>query len=87
VGIAEKADTVMTDFSATMSSLAQSDIEGIVSSLNTLLENVNDPDGTIGKLFVDNSVYNSLDSLLVNVDGFISKIQENPKKYIRISVF
>ena len=48
---------------------------------------MNDPDGTIGKLFVDNSVYNSVDSLLNNIDSLVKKIEENPKKYIKISVF
>jgi phospholipid/cholesterol/gamma-HCH transport system substrate-binding protein len=85
--IADKADTVMTDVAHTVSGLSESDIEGMVSSLNELLDNINDPDGTIGKLFVDNSLYNSLDSLLSDVDGLVRKIQENPKKYIRISVF
>ena len=49
--------------------------------------NMNDPDGTIGKLFVDNSVYDSVDALLSDVDILVKKIQENPKKYIRLSVF
>ena len=35
----------------------------------------------------DDSVYNSLDSLLSDVDSLVRKISENPKKYFRISVF
>jgi len=86
-GIAEKADTAMAGVSSITSSLSGSDIEGMVASLNELLGNINDPDGTIGKLFVDNSVYDSLDSLLVDIDELVKKIQENPKRYLRISVF
>ena len=67
--------------------IQESDIEGMVASFNELLRNINDPDGTIGKLFVDNSVYDSLDSLLVDIDELVKKIQENPKRYLRISVF
>ncbi len=85
--IAGKADTTMTSVSSVAASLSETDIQGVVSSFKTLLENLNDPDGTIGKLFVDNSVYNSLDSLLTDIDSLIRKIEENPKKYIRISVF
>lgn len=48
---------------------------------------MNDPDGTIGKLFVDNSVYDSVDELLKDIDSLVGKIEENPKKYIRISIF
>lgn len=85
--IAEKADTAMTDVSGLVASLNEKDIESIVSSFKTLLESINDPDGTVGKLLVDNSVYESVDELLSDIDQLVRKIQENPKKYIRISVF
>ena len=70
-----------------VASINAADLTGTVNSVKTLVDNLNDPDGTIGKLFVDNSIYDSVDSLLINIDRFIDKIQENPKKYLRISVF
>ncbi len=85
--IADKADTTMTGVSSIVSSVSESDIRGVVSSFKELLENINDPDGTIGKLLVDNSVYDSVDSLLNDVDSLVKKIEENPKKYIKISIF
>ena len=85
--VAENADTVLTGVNRAVGTINSTDIEGVVSSLNTLLENMNDPDGTIGKLFVDNSMYDSVDSLLNNIDSLVKKIEENPKKYIKISVF
>ncbi len=86
-GIAEKVDTTVTGVNGLMDSLNQTDIEGAVASLKSLLDNINDPDGTVGKLLNEDSVYNSVDSLLVDIDNLIKKIQENPKKYIKISVF
>ena len=86
-GLVEKTDGVMSGVSSVVDSIDQSDIEGVVSSFKTLLENMNDPDGTIGKLFVDNSMYNSVEELLNDIDSLIRKIEENPKKYIRISIF
>lgn len=85
--IADKVDTTMGDVSSLVASLDENDIQEIVTSFKLLLENINDPDGTIGKLLVDNSVYDSVDELLTDVDSLIRKIQENPKKYIKISVF
>lgn len=85
--IAAKADTTMTGVSSIVSSVSESDIRGVVSSFKELLENINDPDGTIGKLLVDKSVYDSVDSLLSDVDSLVKKIEENPKKYIKISIF
>lgn len=85
--IADKADSTMTSVASIASSISGSDLEAVISSFKDLLENMNDPDGTIGKLFVDNSVYDSVNALLSDVDSLVRKIQENPKKYIRISVF
>lgn len=85
--IADKADSTMTSVTSIAYSISESDLEGTIASFKALLENMNDPDGTVGKLFVDNSVYDSVDALLQDVDSLVKKIQENPKKYIRISVF
>ena len=85
--IADKADTTMTGVNDVVTTISESDLQGVISSMKILLDNMNDPDGTIGKLFVDNSVYDSVDTLLNDIDTLIRKIQENPKKYLRISVF
>ena len=85
--IADKADGAMTGVSSIVTKIDETDIAGLVSSFKNLLEKINDPDGTVGKLLVDGSVYDSVDELLNDVDGLIKKIEENPKKYIKISVF
>ena len=85
--IAEKVDTTVSGVNGVMDTLNASDLEGTIASMKALLENINDPDGSIGKLLKDDSVYNSVDSLLKDVDVLVNKIQENPKKYIKISVF
>lgn len=86
-GMVEKADSLVGGASDFMSALNESDIEALVNSFKTLLENINDPDGSIGKLLVDGSVYDSVDELLNDVDSLVNKIQDNPKKYLKISVF
>jgi phospholipid/cholesterol/gamma-HCH transport system substrate-binding protein len=83
----EKADTLVGEVGEVVATLNESDIEALVSSFQTLLQNINDPDGTVGKLLVDGSVYDSVDELLRDVDSLVKKIQENPKKYLKISVF
>ena len=86
-GTVDRVDTALAGISDVVSSIDEDDIAGVVSSFKELLENMNDPDGTIGKLFVDNSMYDSIDSLLNDIDSLVRKIEENPKKYIRISIF
>ena len=86
-GIAEKVDTTMTGVSAIVDNLEEADLEGLVQSFKSLLDNINDPDGSLGKLMKSDSVYSSVDSLLVDVNDLVNKIKENPKKYLKISVF
>ena len=87
ISISDKADTLISGVSAAVSGINADDLRAVVSSFRTLLENINDPDGTIGRLMTDDSVYDSVDSLLNDVDTLVRKIKENPKKYIKISVF
>ena len=85
--IADKADSTMASVTSIATAISESDLRETIESFKKLLMSMNDPDGTIGKLFVDNSVYDSVDALLSDIDSLVQKIQENPKKYIRLSVF
>lgn len=85
--IADNADSALAGVSSVVNTLDEADIDGVITSFKVLLENINDPDGSIGKLLTDGSVYNSVDELLNDIDSLIKQIQENPKKYLRISVF
>ena len=85
--IAEKVDTTITDVATLVDSLSEEQINDILSSFDELLENINNPEGSVGKLLTDKSLYNSVDDLLTDVDVLVKKIQENPKKYLKISVF
>lgn len=84
--VAEKADSVMTDINAVASDVSKADISGLVSSMKNLADGLNDPDGSIGKLMKDDSAYDSLDAVLKDIDSLVKKIEENPKKYIRIKL-
>lgn len=85
--IMTKADTVVTNASSIIKGITRSDIEATVASLNSLLQKLDDPDGTIGKLLVEDGIYDSFDQLLFDIDELILKIQQNPRKYLKFSVF
>ena len=85
--VMDKVDTTFTEAGEAMASLNAADLTGTVNSIRSLVDNLNDPEGTFGRLMKDDSVYDSVDSLLNNLDRFIDKIQQNPKKYLKISVF
>ncbi len=82
-----KADTAITEAGEVTAQLNAADIKGLVSSFNSLLEKIQNSEGTLGKLVNEDSVHDSLDSLISDVSSLVRKIEENPKKYIRISVF
>ena len=85
--IMERADSTMTDIRSVSAGLAEADIASLVEKLDSLLVKVRGTEGTVGRLINEDSVYNSVDSLVSDLDRLVRKIEENPKKYIRISVF
>ena len=82
--IVEKADGAMDDLGKFA---GKSDIEGLVKSITNLSESIQNPDGSMGKFLHDGNIYNSADSLINELNDLISKMKENPKKYMKISVF
>lgn len=86
-GIADKTDSAMGEISSIAAKLDASDIEGLVGSFRMLLEKIQDPDGTLGKLLSDDTVYTNVESLLADIDKLVNEIKNNPKKYIKITIF
>lgn len=72
---------------AISASLKDADLGGLADSVRCMIGKLQDPNGTIGKLMVSDSLYNSLTSLSNNIDSLVSNIRKDPKKYIKISVF
>ncbi len=68
-------------------SLKTADLAGTINSLRELLIKMQDPSGTVGKLFATDTVHNSIERLVRDLDELVNSINKNPKKYIKISVF
>lgn len=85
--VAEKADSAMTGIDAFADQLRRSEIDSLVFSVRNLSESIQNPEGTVGKLLNDGNVYESVDSLVNQLNDLVQKIKENPKKYMKISVF
>lgn len=85
--IAEKADSAMGNIDSFSRQLAESEVDSLVASLKNLSESLQNPEGTVGKLLNDGRVYESVDSLINELNDLISKIKQDPKKYMKVSVF
>lgn len=67
--------------------LTEADVKGTIESLKKLIEKIQDPKGSVGKLLTNDELHDSIDSLTNSLNILVNKISENPKKYIRIKVF
>ena len=85
--ILSSADSTMSDVAQVAASAKESEIFELVANLNAMVEKLQDPEGTFGRMMKDDRIYDSVDSLVTNITGLVKKMQENPKKYMKISVF
>lgn len=67
--------------------LSEAELQATIISIRNLTQKLQDPNGTIGKLLSTDSLHNSVDSLVRSLNTFVEKMTENPKKFIKISVF
>ena len=84
---AEPLGETVGNLSKITDSLASADLAATIGSLKTLLEDLRNPQGSIGKLMATDSLHNSVNTLVKNLDELIENINNNPKKYIKITVF
>ena len=81
----------LSEFSNNLNNL---DLEKSINSLNSTLENINtlalrlnSNDNSLGLLLNDSLLYNNLNRTLDNASGLLLDVKQNPKKYVRFSIF
>jgi phospholipid/cholesterol/gamma-HCH transport system substrate-binding protein len=58
-----------------------------LSSIDTLMYNINNGDGTISGLIKDKKIYNDLDSAVLSLNVLLADVKANPFRYVNVSVF
>ena len=79
---AAKADSLMGRLTATSES-----IEGAVGSLETILARIEDGEGTLGQLSVNDSLFTGLTAAVESARLLMDDLRENPGRYINVSIF
>ena len=90
----DRFNNIMGNFSALSDSLAQSNFKATVNSANdamqeiaTIVKRINDGKGSIGLLVNDDSLYIELEKSSRDLNLLLEDIRNNPKRYLKFSVF
>lgn len=59
----------------------------LLTSFNQTIGNLNDGEGTAGKLLTDDSLYVNLNNTAASLDRLLTDFRERPKRYVHFSVF
>lgn len=70
------------DLQATLAGVNQA-----ISSIHTMMEQIQNPNGTLGKLMNDPSVYDNLNHTVQSADSLVTDLKMHPKRYVHFSVF
>ena len=66
--------------------LEKFDFDNTISKLSELTTRLEAGQGTAGKLFKDEALYNNANEMLVETRSLLKSIRENPKKYLSIKL-
>lgn len=90
----QKLAASMNNLESITDSIARSDLKEAIRNTNRtleqtyqIMEKINAGDGTLGLLVNNDTLYQNLAALSRELDLLLKDLQENPKKYVNVSVF
>ena len=90
----QNANKISGDLAKVTSDLSEADINKVItnaqntlSNLNTLLSEIENGKGTVGKLLKDDALYNDLDKSAKQLELLLQDFRLNPKRYVHFSLF
>ena len=90
----QQLDNIIANISNITDTVAQAKLGSTLGKLNrtvdelsTSMEKITKGKGNVGKLINDDKLYDDLQNSIHDLDALIKDIKENPKKYIKVSVF
>jgi len=81
------ANTFMDSLNALRINEVMLTAQSAMQNLDTLLANLNNGEGTAGKLLHDDSLYYYLTRTSEDLDKLLIDLKENPSRYVQVSVF
>ena len=90
----ENVSAVLANFAALSDSLAQSEIpqtlrdaRNAIARIEDITQRLNNGEGTIGQLLTNDSLYIELENSTSSLNKLLEDIRQNPKRYLKFSVF
>ncbi|MFM1876957.1 MAG: hypothetical protein RL266_2694, partial [Bacteroidota bacterium] len=90
----DEIDNLLNNLSTFSDTLAAAELASTINNANKTfaelaeaMEKINNGEGTIGKLFKDDSVYANLEAATRDLDSLFVDIKANPNRYVHVSVF
>lgn len=87
-------DNILNNLSSFSDTLVAAELTATINNVNRTfkelalaMEKINNGEGTVGKLFKDESVFNNLETATANLDSLFIDIKANPNRYVHVSVF
>lgn len=88
---AEEVDGIIDNMHTLSQSLASAnlveELENVVGHINGILATIENEKGSVGRLLNDAALYDNLSSASNNLSSLLTDLQENPHRYINVSVF
>lgn len=85
---------ILTNFGSLSDSLSKVELASTVANLNktvsefqSVVKEINDGKGTIGKVMKDDSLYTNLNNVAASLDRLLVDFKEKPKRYVHFSLF
>ena len=92
--IVNNADTAVANLNTIVADIKQADLKATVARIDTavddvhaLIADVRSPEGTLGQLIYNKSLYNHIDATVVSADSLLVDLKANPGRYVHFSMF
>lgn len=92
--IASNLKTTTDNFAALSEEMKNLNLKGSIQSLNLTIDNLgqtttklNTKDNSLGLLLNDTLLYNNLNKTVINASDLLIDLKQNPKRYVRFSLF
>ncbi|MCM1312118.1 MAG: MlaD family protein [Bacteroides sp.] len=92
--LVRKTNAICANLETTTNNLKEVDFNGMAQNANKTMEGLqiftnrlNNENSTLGMFLNDASVYNHLDSTMINASLLLQDLREHPKRYVHFSLF